>query len=218
VLAVGSGGCFLQRGLRRQVLQRGDGGHALGREHPAALELPVLVLLQQHCIHQPRDRRIVGEDPHHAGAALDFLVDPLEQVGAPDLSPVLIWEVAEGEHVFPGLLLRRSLRLDHELCRPGEAFGQGAGQVIPTGLDLRSLLLGEHRAQCGGDHALVGFGYPLQQVAGKVHAAALPAAALQHPPNRIGEALVGVADHELDPTEAALLLLRRSLRLGVCRG
>ena len=33
---------------------------------------------------------------------------------------------------------------------------------------------------------------------------ALPAAALQHPPDRVGEALVGIADHELDPSESSL--------------
>ena len=41
----------------------------------------MLILLQQHRTHQACDRRIVGEDPHHPGAAFDFLVDPLEQVG-----------------------------------------------------------------------------------------------------------------------------------------
>ncbi len=45
----------------------------------------MLVLLQQHGAHQPRNRRIVGEDPHHTGAALDFLVDAREQVGAPGI-------------------------------------------------------------------------------------------------------------------------------------
>ncbi len=50
-----------------------------------------------------------------------------------------------------------------------ESLGQVAGQVIPAGLYLRILLLGEHGAQ------------------------------------RNGEALMGVADHELDPGEAELL-------------
>jgi hypothetical protein len=35
--------------------------------------------------------------------------------------------------------------------------------------------------------------------------ATLPAAALQHPADGVGEALVGIADHELDASEAALL-------------
>jgi hypothetical protein len=45
---------------------------------------------------------------------------------------------------------------------------------------------------------------PLQQVAGKVHPAALPGATLQLPPDCLGQAYVGVADHELDSREAAL--------------
>jgi hypothetical protein len=39
----------------RQILQRGDGVHALGREHAAALQLTVLVQLQQHGTHQACD-------------------------------------------------------------------------------------------------------------------------------------------------------------------
>jgi hypothetical protein len=48
-------------------------------------------------------------------------------------------------------------------------------------------------------------GHPLQQVPRKVHAATLPAAALQHPADGVGKALVGIADHQLDASEAALL-------------
>jgi hypothetical protein len=66
------------------------------------------------------------------------------------------------------------------------------------------LLLGEHRAQRGRDHALMGLGHPLQQVPGEMDPTALPAAALQHPPDGFGEALVGIADHQLHPSEAAL--------------
>jgi hypothetical protein len=46
----------------RQILQVRYGGHALGGEHAAALQLPVLVLLQQHRPNQAGDRRVVGED------------------------------------------------------------------------------------------------------------------------------------------------------------
>jgi len=37
-----------------------------------------------------------------------------------------------------------------------------------------------------------------------MNATALPAAALEHAPERLGEAHVGVADHQLDPREASL--------------
>ena len=103
------GACVLQLsgagGLQgRDVIQLRDGGHALGGDHAAALQLPVLVLLQQHRPHQTGDRVVIGEDPDHAGTAFDFLVDALQQVGAPDLFPVLLGEVAERQHALPGLL------------------------------------------------------------------------------------------------------------------
>ena len=92
----------------RGVAQVGDGRHALGGDHAAALQLPVLVLLQQHRPHQAGDRRVVGKDAHDPGAALDFFIDPLQQVGAPDLAPVVLGEMAEGQHVLPGLVHERS--------------------------------------------------------------------------------------------------------------
>ena len=39
-------------GMRRELPQRRDGGHALGHEHEQGLKLPVLMLLQQHHAHQ----------------------------------------------------------------------------------------------------------------------------------------------------------------------
>jgi len=50
----------------------------------------------------------------------------------------------------------------------------------------------------------MGFGHRLEQVPGEMHPAALPAAALQHPADRVDQAAVGIADHELDLSEAAL--------------
>ena len=44
--------CSSAGGLQgRVIVQLRDGGHALGGEHAAALELPVLVLLQEHRTH-----------------------------------------------------------------------------------------------------------------------------------------------------------------------
>lgn len=65
--------CPLRAGSQqgRQIRQGGDGSHALGGEHAPALQLPVLVQFQQHDTRQAGDRGVVGEDAHHAGAALD---------------------------------------------------------------------------------------------------------------------------------------------------
>ena len=122
----------------------------------------------------------------------------------PWLLPLGTKDLAEGHHVFTGL--------QHEDGSPGEALRQGAGQVVPAGLVLSGLLLGEHRAQRGGDHALVGYAFgegfangdALQQVPGAINPAALAAAALQHPPYCIGETAVGIADHELDLVRRAV--------------
>ena len=183
----------------------------------------MLVLLQQHCAHQSLDRSVVREDSHHTGAAFNFLIDALEQVGAPHLLPVLGREVAECQHVLAGL--------DHQLSRAGELGSEHGADLIPLLQHRLLALLREHRAQRGGDHLLVGFWHRLEQVSGVGEAfrgavmdaaqaaqrsaprGATPAAALQHPANGVGEALVGIADHELDPAETAFLLLRRSLRL-----
>ena len=180
-----------------QILQFRDGGHALGREHAAALQLPVLVLLQQHRSYQTGDRGVVGEDADHPGAALDLLIDPLEQVGAPDLAPVGRREVAERQHVLPGLV--------HQLSGLGETLSERGGQVIPAAEDLGCVLLGEHAAQRGGDHALMGLWNALQQVAGEMDTAALPHTALQLPADRLGESRVGIAHHQLHASQAAFL-------------
>ena len=53
------------------------------------LHLQYLLLLQQLATHQPDDVRIVGEDANHVGTSFNFLFEPLERFGAPDLAPVL---------------------------------------------------------------------------------------------------------------------------------
>jgi hypothetical protein len=60
-------------------------GHRLFREDTAPLQLPLLLLLQQQGPHQADDSGAVGEDPDDTGAAFDFLVEPLQGVGAPVL-------------------------------------------------------------------------------------------------------------------------------------
>jgi len=93
-----------------------NGRHGLLREHAPALQLPVLVLLRHHRPDQAHNRSIVGKDADNAGSALDLLVEPLEQVGAPQLAPVAGREVATRQHLLPGL--------GHQLGRPGELAGQ----------------------------------------------------------------------------------------------
>ena len=84
----------------------------------------------------------------------------------------MLREVAERKHVLLGL--------EHELISLEEALSKGAGQVIPALHQPSGVLLDEHRAQSSGDHALVGFWDPLQQVSGEMKPEALPATALKH--------------------------------------
>ena len=110
--------------------------------------------------------------------------------------PWVLGEVAKRQHVLLGLV--------HQCSGLGEALRQRGRQIIPARFDLLSALLGEHRAEGGGDHALVSFVDALQQVAGKVDPAALPHAALQLAADRLGESCMGVRDHQLDATQAPL--------------
>ena len=87
---------------RLVVRRRWDGSHGVKREHTPALQLPVLVLLQQHRPLQPGDGGVIGEDADHLGEAVDLLVDTLPQVGAPQLAPVAGSEVAGRQHVLAG--------------------------------------------------------------------------------------------------------------------
>ena len=137
----------------------------------------MLVVLQQHRPYQADDPGVVGKDADDTGAALDFFIDPLQQVGAPDLFPVVL----------------------------GEALGQRGGQIVPARRDLRCGFLDEQRPQCGRDHALVSLGNTLQQVASEMNPAAPPHSALQLPSDRLGQARVGIGDHQLDAIEASLL-------------
>lgn len=84
-------------------LHNGWGGcHRVEPEHAASLQLPVLVLLLQNRPDQAIDRSVVWLDAGDAGAALDLLVDAFEQVGSPQLSPVLVWEEADRQRVLAG--------------------------------------------------------------------------------------------------------------------
>ncbi len=54
----------------RQILQLRYGGHALGLDHAASFQLPVLVLLKQYRPYQACDRGVVGEVCHLPSAAV----------------------------------------------------------------------------------------------------------------------------------------------------
>ena len=63
--------------------------------------VPFVVLLDEDVPCEAQERGGVGECANDVGAAFDFLVDALEGVRGPDLSPVLLRESAEREDVGP---------------------------------------------------------------------------------------------------------------------
>ena len=79
--------------------------------HIAVLQLPFVVLFQQHRADQSDDRCFVGEYADNVGASLHFLVQSLQRIRAVDLGPVLLGEVQMRQNV--GLAVvneRRELR------------------------------------------------------------------------------------------------------------
>jgi hypothetical protein len=61
--------------------------------HVAVLQLPFVVLLEQHRPDQPDDRGFIGENANNVGAALDFFVEPFQRVCAVQFAAVLLGKV-----------------------------------------------------------------------------------------------------------------------------
>ena len=110
------------------------------------------------------------------------------------LLAVLPGEAHVGEDVVLGFV--------HENGQLGHLGPELVGDLAPLGLRAVGVLLGEGGGDEGGDDApalLAGMG---QQVAGEVHAAALPCGA-EDPGHRGLQTLVVVGDHELDAAQTA---------------
>ena len=67
--------------------------------HVAVLQLPFVVLFEQHRADQSDDRCLVGEYADNVGASLHFLVQPFQRIRAVDLGPVLLGEVQMRQNV-----------------------------------------------------------------------------------------------------------------------
>src|SRR3954452_14842185 len=193
-LGLGSGGFQGKRRLAADLVGA-EAGHGLER-HVAVLELPLVVLLHQDGSDEAQDAGLVREDADHVGAALDLLVEAFERVGRMQLGPVSAWEVHEGQDIGLGLVHGGG-----EL-RPARA--QLVGDLTPDLAGALAVLLEEHGADGGRDHAVMSLGHVGQHVAHEVDAAALPGR-LEHLGDRRLEALVGFRDDQLDAGQAALL-------------
>ena len=87
-----------------------DVGEWLHVEVAGAIE-PFLMLLDGQCADQAQTTRFVGEDAHDQRAALEFLVEAVEEVGALEMFVMGLRQAIEGEGLF-------DLRFD-----PGGEFG-----------------------------------------------------------------------------------------------
>jgi len=60
---------------------------------------PILVGLDRKRPHQPQATFAIGEDPHHMGAALDLLVQPLQHICRFEMLMVLARQAIEGQRL-----------------------------------------------------------------------------------------------------------------------
>ena len=151
-------------------------------------------LLEKDGADEPCDGGFVGKDADDVGATLDLGMEPFDRVCGVQFLAVLPGEAHVGEDVVLGFV--------HENCQLGDLGPELVGDLTPLDLRAVGVLLGEGGGDEGGDDApalAAGMG---QQVAGEVHAAALPCGA--EDPGRGGlQALVVVGDHQLHAAQPA---------------
>ena len=137
-----------------------------------------------------------GEDPDDVGAPLELAVQSFERVVRPDLGPLSGREAGVGEQI--GLHLLEPVCdagcVGEELVDDGPQLGGGG---VGVGLD-------EDRSDQRGDDLAVSVVRGGEQVPPGVHAAALPAGALEAGSDRFDEAGVRVGDDEADTCEPAV--------------
>ena len=131
--------------------------HRAFGEVAAVAGLPFVVDVGEHGADEADHGGFVGEDAHDAGAALDFLVEPLERVRRPDLA----------SSALGGRRRRRGRRLWR---RPSARRSWGTGRRAGRGPGPRSRRRSSGSgwakigAERGGDHVLVAFGDPGEHV------------------------------------------------------
>ncbi len=175
------------------------------------MELVFVILLEQDGADEADDAVLVREDADHIGAALHFLVQAFQRIGAVELDPVLLGEGHVGEHVVLGIVHASA-----------ELWPAGAQLISDLPPDLRrSGMVGlkEDLTDCSGNDGILALGHIGQGVAHEVDAAALPGRA-HDAGNRRLEPLVGIGDDQLHAGQAApdeVLEEARPERLGFGR-
>ena len=157
---------------------------------------PLIVHVDQDCADEPDHRCGIGEDPDHAPATLDLLVDPLKRVGRPDLAPVLTRERGEGEDLGFGFV--------HVGPDLGPPCGELVSGFVPRCVDVGGLGLGEDHPECRGHVVDLSLGDVGEQVPGEVDPASLMRDALERSRQCLDEAGVLVADDQLHAAQSSL--------------
>ena len=103
--------------------------------HVAVLQLPFVVLLQQHRADQAQDGLLGGKDADHVGAPLDLLVEPLQRIDRVQLGAVLGWKCHVSQHLV--------LAVIHQGSDLWPARAELVSQV-PPGKRLAAALLALH--------------------------------------------------------------------------
>ena len=97
------------------------------------------------------------------------------------------------------------LRVIHQRAELGESGDELLTGLVPGGVGVGGLGLGEDRAERGSDVVGLGLGDVGEQVAGVVDPAALVRHALEAAPQRLDESRVLVRDHQLHSAQPTLL-------------
>src|SRR6185312_8258695 len=159
-----------------------------------ALQLPLVVLLEQQRANETRYGGFVREDAHDIGAPLDLGVEPLQWVCGVDLHAMRLREGHEGEHVGLGVI--------HQRCELGELGSELIGDDAPL-LDRRFVrVLREHGVDQREHHLPLTLAGVRERRAQKMHAAALPGG-LEDLGDGGLDAQVRIGDHELHAPQAS---------------
>ena len=166
--------------------------------------LPIVGSFREESGDEAQEGGIVWKDGGDAGAAFDFLVDPLERIGGAQAALVGGGEGEDGEALRKGGF------------QPGGEFGGGGGvggdDFLETALGAGAVRAGEDAADVGGDLGAqvqardVGLGVLLE-----VELAALPGQGGKDGAAGGAQAGVVVGDEELEAAEAALLEAREEV-------
>ena len=151
---------------------------------------PVLVGLDGQRPHQPQTAFAIGEDAHHVGAPLQFLIEALEHVGR-----LHMLVMGKGQPIIAQRFLDVFLDPVAELRMLGLPLGQPGGDVaahldefapVIDPAQLLQAVVGELAWQMA------------EGVSEEVHIAALPDCTRQDLADRLPQTFVIVRDDELD--------------------